>query len=39
MDSLDIVRVLVDLTEPVSPELGDLALEEMRQTRIELVHS
>lgn len=37
--SLDQVRVLLDLTEPVSPELGEAALEEMSRTRIMLVRS
>lgn len=36
---LDRVRVLTDLSEPVSLELGEAALQEMGQTRIELVHS
>lgn len=36
---LDRVRVLTDLSEPVSEELGDAALEEMSRTRIQLVHS
>ncbi len=33
------VRVLTDLTVPVSPELGEAALEEMSHTRIQLAHS
>lgn len=37
--SLDQVRVLVDLTEPVSPDQGAAALEEMGKTRIRLVNS
>ncbi len=36
---LQTVRVLLDLTEPVSPELGEAAVEEMAKTRIRLVHS
>ncbi len=36
---LDRVRVLVDLTEPVSPEQGEAALEELAKTRVKLVHS
>ena len=39
MDSIENVRVLLDLTEPVSPELGEAALEEMGKTRIQLVRS
>lgn len=39
MDSIDEVRVFLDLTEPVSPELGEEALEEMGKTRIKLVKS
>lgn len=33
------IRVLEDLTEPVSPELGEAAVEEMGKTRIQVVHS
>ncbi len=39
MRSLDRVRVLIDLTEPVSPEQGEAAVEEMARTRIRLVRS
>lgn len=39
MDSIATVRVLLDLTEPTSPELGELALEEMGKTRIQLTTS
>lgn len=39
LEWLDRVRVLLDLTEPVSPEQGEAALEEMGRTRIELVNS
>lgn len=39
MPSIDKVRVLLDLTEPVSPELGERAVEEMAKTRIELTTS
>ena len=39
LNSVQRVRVLEDLTEPVSPELGEAALEEMAKTRIEVVQS
>ncbi len=39
LDWLTSVRVLTDLTEPVSVELGEAALLEMGQTRIELTRS
>lgn len=39
LDWLTAVRVLTDLTEPVSVELGEAALLEMGQTRIELTQS
>ncbi len=37
--SLNRVRVLTDLTEPVSPELGRAAIKEMGKTRIILTES
>ena len=36
---IDRVRVLVDLTEPVSPDQGEAALKAMADTRIQLVTS
>ena len=33
------VRVFTDLTEPVSPELGELAAARMTEAGVELVHS
>lgn len=36
---LDQVRVLVDLTEPVSPEQGEAALEQLKTTRVQLAQS
>lgn len=39
LDSIDQVRVFLDLTEPTSPELGEKAIEEMSQTRIELTNA
>lgn len=39
MRKLDQVRVLVDLTVPVSADQGEAALEEMGKTRIRLVNS
>ena len=38
-DGIHTVRVLEDLTEPVSPELGEQALEELRAANIQIVNA